>query len=343
MSNLGLVEVRSRMISIGSKVVEKVTLDIPLEIIVGSNLEKAHLADTYRGQFQEAACHYYTVYIVDEEFDTKAHALIGLSQNLINLGRFRQSRRFLKEGRRLVVTLPKHRGREFLAQISSQYGWSRDYQGNFKGSHDSFLESERLLLSIPKEYRGEIWNEQHSTNKHFLGRAHFGLAYQGYERSLNLEQAKNYFLHALILDQSREGKIDFSPGKVGFGYLWLVRCFSLEADRAKVRELLDLAAESFRAQMKITPGRGVIAHIFNAEALVDIVDAELLLERSLVKLESAKRIREQNEPYPKGLADTLQAMASAYWRQDHLLKAVEMATKAIYVYPQAVIKPIPGA
>ena len=186
-------------------VIERLVKPVPLEHKEGATLESARLLDQLGGDFHESAQHYYTVYQRADRVVEQAAGLIGLSQQLINLRSFRQVRQLLHlyrgEPAILVDHLPEAGRLLFQAQVREKEGWINDYELGFFQSQDCFTQAGNLLEQIPSNDWGSKTKECYSTTRHFLGRAHYGLAAFGVDRAHNVPKAIEYFDQALELDE----------------------------------------------------------------------------------------------------------------------------------------------
>lgn len=286
---------------------------IPLEIRDGATLDGARALDQEHGNFRESAHHYYSI-LRNHGKEAAADALIGLSQELINLGSFKQVRQLLRdEPSRLIQSLSDRKKIVFEAQCEEKLGWVEDYELGHKKSMGHFEKAGTILCSnIERRSFTDKERDLFSTTRHFLGRQRYFLARLGIDREYNRTWAINRFREAMDLDELYEG-ID-KNGKLGFSHAWIARCHMLNRDMTQAQNAINLAGDCFRRQMVLTPQReGYLVHQYLLEGERDVCSGSVQSARE--HFMEAIRIRQEVEPYPKGLSDAYLGIARTYlWK-----------------------------
>lgn len=323
---------------------ERLTPSLPLEIRFGETLESARSWNQERRNFIQAAQAYHSVYRLSADPLERTEALIGLSQELINLGKFGQARRLLMDStRNLLSQLPATTEPAYLsyrARIHEKLAWIEDYELGYQAEIGQLLEARNWLGMIPKNGWTDRERRFYSTTTHFLGRAHFGLAVAGVNRMDNIQRATEYFATDLARYQElrQEGKPD--PQGEGFQYAWLTRCSLLSKDLYTAEVYLRDARRLFEEQTEIVPRSGVMAHYYLLVGRLNVLKGEIETARS--NFSEALRIRTAVEPYPKGYADAAQGLAACYLRQGRPLQAARFVWRAARAYPASLVDPILG-
>lgn len=141
-----LAELRAQVIhNTARQVIERMIPPIPLEIREWATLESAQKLDQEVGDFKEAACHYFTVYEKSKDPYERARAAIDLSQELINLGSFRQARNFLGPGRWAMNGLADSEIELASQHFARQMESTPQRQGFL--AHENLLRGERMLVA----------------------------------------------------------------------------------------------------------------------------------------------------------------------------------------------------
>lgn len=318
-------------------VVERVVRPVTLERREGATLETAKDLDQNKGNFRESAHHFHTILTLSESSREKALALIGLSQELINLGSFRQVRSLLREvPSQFSVDLQGAEWTMFLAQVKEKLGWVEDYELGYFQSRRLFTEAGNLLVSLLRWGKEE--EERYSTTRHFLGRAAFGLAMFGVDRLANLYEARFNFQEALRYDEQLP---NFSAAKIGFGHGWLARCATALKETVEAKGEIMKMKESFEAQLLVTPQRGLMVHYHLLSGQWNLQDGSV--KEAEADFQEAIRIRTEVEFYPKGLADAYMGMASVSLREHKLTEFAQYSMKALKAHPYAAFRGIVGA
>lgn len=301
-----------------------------------ATLQSAQYLDRNLGQYVESARHYYTVYRKSVGYQA-ADALIGLSQELINLGSFRQARQFLKQSTRLVPELPVGERPLFLAQVEGKLGWIADYELSYWEELRRFARARRFLDKVSEDRWGEKGEELNSTACHFSGRARLGLADAGVDREANINFARAHFIEARHLDEKL--MVPSVYEKVGHGYAWEARCELRRGDFTKADELMGQAGVYFRKHKELFPNSSIMAHYA-------ILEGEYYLSRGRGGDRAARRAFEKamevrtggKGEYSKGVADALLGIAVTYWQEGDYAAASKYLIRTFKAFPLTLVK-----
>lgn len=326
---------------------ERLIKPVPLERIPGATLESADVCDRDDGDFIRSASAFHTVHLESADPFEKIKGAVGVSRELINLGRFRQARPFLEI---IIPTLTqelpyRRQAIYFEGERNNRLGWIADYEGGYFDSRSRFERVRELVGGIPEEERTEEERHLWLTAIHFLGRAHFGLASYGIEQKNNASKAVEYFHDGLELNQSGRARGENTAAVEGFNHAWISRCYQLLGIKDSAREHLEQAGELFKQWLESYPNRGIMAHYFLLRGFFRLQDGNLYDAQN--DFEEAISIRTDStrndfEPYPKGLSDAYLGIVEVYKREWNLLQAVKYGVMAFRVYPFALLKTVAG-
>lgn len=338
-----LAEIKARAISIASReVIERATPPIELEFKEDASLEAARTLDFEHGDFKGAADQNFSVLTFSQDPEQRAQALIGLSQELINLGSFRQARHWLLREDISAFGLSHQRSLFFRARIYEKLGWIADYEMDFF-EEEKLMEAagDILLQSKPQETREDAEREVFSTTRHFLGRAKYSLAATGVNKTKNVNSATEHFMEAMR--QDRELSNPLMEAKLGFGSGWIARCYMLVGNFERADEYLSRAELFFDAQLRKTPGRrDFLAHLYclRGERALRVFDST---EAQIDFLKALNIRMEQVSPYPKGLADAYLGLGLAFKQDGDFIKTARCFKKAVEAHPYSFFRGIIGA
>lgn len=335
-----LVEAKAETLHfIAHYIIEHTVKPVTLHPIKSATFQSAQDADSKEGDFKKAADHYYTVFSQTSIDEEKVKALIGLSQELVNLGSFRQVRILLRNhAPALLDSLPLVQSTTLEAQIEEKLGWIEDYELGFFQSKEHFTKAGRLLKLL--RVTGDLDRERFSTTRHFLGRASYGLAALGVDKASNIRQATGWFEEALALDEQLPNNIHLNL-KLGFGHGWLSRTYLMLGDHAKSDEELNKMREYFEKQLEITPGRvDLMAHYHFLKGHRNFKLG--LVAESKRDFQEALGIRINTTSYPKGLADAYAGLSAVSLKEHNPLLAATYLFRAIRTNPYAVLRGIAG-
>lgn len=318
-------------------VFEKLIPPVKLKIREGVTLESARQLE---GDFYESACNYYTLLETSDDSKTKIEALIDLSQQLINLGRFGQARPFLEQRfDRLSFAFSGRELNYFQARRAEKLGWIADYEGNFDKAVSFFSKAREIIGQIAKDQRTEEEESLFSTTTHFLGRAHFGLALKGKNRKENINLAIQFFNEDLSRAISLREAGKPIPQNEGFQHAWLARCYLAFGYIGRVRKEIEEVGRLFDEYLEKNPKRGIKAHYYLLLGALYIKTDNFKKARE--EFEKALEIRLTKERYPKGEAEALAGVAGTYWAEGKIGQAFVYGVKAIKTYPLLLLRHLP--
>lgn len=319
----GLKEIRY---GITATVAERLIPPLRLKVINEATLDTAKDMDFSHGNYVESANHYFSVFERSSDRSEKLEALFGLTQQLINLGRFGQARKYLGQvdGIALSDPLNEKLGVLGIVRKNEKLGWIADYEGDFEKAI-LYFESARTLIDgvgvIPDE-PDEAEKKVYSTATHFLGRAYFGLG--------NYHKAIEYFNEHL---ESTELNLD----ERGFGHAWLARCYIAGGDMKMASEEIKNTRLMFDEFLINKPERGTMAHYYMLNGEFMLKKGEFGKARD--QFELALGVHLKNERYPRGESRAMLAIALSYWAEGKHGAAFSYALKGIKTYPLSLIKP----
>ncbi len=317
-------------------VVEKALSIKPLKLerVEGATLEKGSKLES-NGSWREAANVFYTVGRESNIVHERCDALISLSQNLINLGKFGQARETLKQVNEEAAVLKGRESMYFSARVLEKKAWIADYEGDF-GDEANYLLVARDLIGEPQNKDEE---DLVSTSVHFLGRATFGQAISIKDKNVRvgkLNQALGYFNSDLarFLKMREDGNP--APANEGFQYAWMARCYISLGELKKAEDYVHRAMENFKECELSHTGSGIMAtgHVLEG----GIALAKGRTRQARASFEEALIINYSKERYPKGEADALLGIAATFWAERNFGSAFVYGVRAVTIYPQALIR-----
>lgn len=311
---------------------------VTFEIKAGATLERAKTQVFQKGNSPETVNQFFSVFQLAPNIRDRADALVGLTQGLIDLGAFQKARVILDEAPKFHPYLFNNDYFLFCAQVKEKEGWVEDAELGFFNSQKCFSDAADILHRISSTEWKRPEKECFSTTRHFLGRAHYGLAALGIDTNWNIEEAIGYFEAALRLD------VEFPESaalKTGFGHGWLSRCYMLRKDWERADRELECMRSDFTRQLQITPGRGIMAqyHLLKGVRLLQqgaVTDAEDCFHESLYIRTNHERI--DYELYPTGEANAYAGMVSVSLRKGEYNDAARYLLKAARTQPVAVFR-----
>lgn len=305
---------------------EKLIPPVKLEVRQGNiSLNSALYQDSHRGNYYESACQYFTVLENSKDQKESIEAVFGLTQQLINLGRLGQAKKYLEKIVSFVAQedIADDRFINYsLARVNEKLGWIADYEGNYRKEASKFNLARDLINSIPEDEQTKEEKQIYSTSTHYLGRAYFGLG--------NYDWAIGYF------EEHLEGD-NLNPDEKGYGHGWLARCYMEKGNSKSAAEELISSRNYFEEYLKNHPERGTMAHWFmlNGERFLK----NLNFEEARDQFELALSIHLSKERYPAGESRAMFAIAFTYWAERNIGAAFTYALKGFLTYPLSVIKP----
>lgn len=333
-----LAEVKAMVVNWTARtIIESVVPQVDLHVMKTSSLKKAADLDRKEGNFKRSADNYFTELQTNSHDGERAEALIGLVQQLINLGDFHQARQWLGYGQvSLALLLEGNQKQIFEARLCEKLGWVEDYELGFERARQAFVNCSDLISEIPNWI--EDMRSLYSTTRHFLGRAHLGLASLGIDRFDNLAYSEQYFRQAIELDS--EIRDDGTDGKLGFGHSWLARCYIMTRSSTQAYHEVSQAGHHFVNQMLVTDRKGYQAQWDLIRGLYELTFGNL--DSAYAYFSNAALIRSQDppegEPYPKGLADAYLGLSKVNWEMGYPLDAARYLKKAVVTHPYAALR-----
>lgn len=337
-----LAEIKARAISIAAReVIERFVPPVQLKPKEDASLETARVLDLEQGDFKGSADRHYSVLMVSQDPEERAQALIGLSQELINLGSFKQAKHWLLSHDIREFGLSHRRSLFFRARIYEKLGWIADYEMDFS-EEEKLMDAagDILLQSKPEEEWEDEEKEVFSTTRHFLGRAKYSLAALGIDRVKNVDSAIDHFQRAMDFDEKLTGS--HVDGKLGFGCSWIARCYMLVGDFTQADECISRAEHFFQSQVRRTPERtDFMAHFYTIRGERYLRGYNpIYAQFDFVQALDIRR--KQGNHYPKGLADAYLGLAIAFRQKGELIKAVTTFREAVRAHPYSVFRTVLG-
>lgn len=296
-----------------------------------ATLESAKRWDQLEGNFAESAHHYHNILLSVENPLQRSEALIGCTQQLINLTLPEQARGFLETRfPEVVLPLTEVSDRMLLkARAQEKMGWIEDAELGYFQTLATLNASLETLNSIPQSQWGDIAWKCYSTDKHFRARSEYGLAFMGVNRAENIRRALADFNEAEVLDRD-SGRVS-SEQEVGFNCGWKAKCHILLDEMGTVDHLIEEMGDHFRAYLRTAPHRGIMAQYYLVKGFRDLhlgltVDARRDFEEAVDIRVNDKR--EDYEPFPKGLAHAYAGLAGVSWKERHFRQAWQYLKQA---------------
>lgn len=308
--------------------------NVQLEQIDGATLESAKTLDQQQSNYRESASHYYTVYVSSKSLQERANAVIGLSQELINLQSFRKARKFLGQASRFSYALPEVQKLLFEAQVEGKKGWIADYELGYWDELKHFGNAVEILEQVPKEKWGTDGDELYSTAKHFSGRARYWLAASGINEEDNILGAFRLFQEGIDLDTQLE--VLTSEEKLGHGFAWKARCCLLIGLISDATESIDLAKIHYQEHEKRVGKSAVMAHWYVLKGSRDLQVG--LLDNAKGDFKAAIKIRNEVGQYSQGLAAAYSGLAVVSWKEGKKGEALGYTIQAAKINPLVILR-----
>ncbi len=295
------------------------------------------------GSFARNAWESFVNYTRSEEPTDKAESLTELSQQLINLGRFRQARHYLDTLRELNPFFNLNDRRYYNARKQEKLAWIADYETGFTQELRLLSASQELVKAIPKAQSGQREEDLLSTITHFSGRAHLGLACQGIDPEYNLDQAKRYFWSDLSRFQELRSKGDPKPANEGFQHGWLALCDITAGELGAAHLEIEEAGKLFReyVEQPENSASGIEAHYCLLRGLLHLKRQEYEAAAQFFQMSIDIR-NAKNEPYPMGEASARMGIARAALGRRDLPAFASGLKKAVKAHPLALLSALNG-
>jgi tetratricopeptide (TPR) repeat protein len=332
---MALTEARLAVVHKIARAIEGRVPPIALELRPQTTLEEAHCLDEEKRQFKESANHYYSVFIESHNPELRCKAVVGATQQLINLGRFRQARDIIGELSNPLRELPDRQRFYYKARVHEKTGWIEDYEFGYKESIREFSTARQLLNFTPKVLWTNDEESLHSTTTHFLGRGYFGLAANGVNVLDNTSKARSYFRSDLArVERLREAGTPI-PDNEGFQHAWLARCNMLDGRLEEAYYEVETARRLWGEYMNTHPEAGIMAHYHLLKGKIDL-DLGYVRESDF-HFREAVRIGKEGESYPSGLANAYLGLADVHRRQGNWAAASRHFALAVKTYPYTLV------
>ncbi len=302
------------------------------------------------GKWQEAASYYHTLMERSFGIHEKADAAINLSQMLINLGRFGQTREILGKITPEVFTMGPEDSRWLtMAKISEKLAWISDYGGLFKESIKHLEDAERHISLVSEDYLKDEVDSLKSTITHFKGRAWLGISFQleGEDKRKAIEGALHYFQLDLDRFEKMREEGNPAPANEGFQHAWIARCYleigALDVAESSIELVGGFFKEFVETENKINKDNkdyqesGILGHYYQLKGGLEMKRGNMKVARNY--FEKALTEWYTKTRYPKGEASALFGIAASYWADKKVWAAIPYAVQAVSKYPHILIRP----
>jgi tetratricopeptide (TPR) repeat protein len=332
---MALAETRLAVVHKIARAIEDRVPSIALELRPQTTLEEAHRLDEEKRQFKESANHYYSVFIESHNPELRCKAVVGATQQLINLGRFRQARDIIGELHDPLMELPDRQRVYYKARAHEKMGWIEGYEFGYKESIHEFSKARQLLKYTSEVFRTNNEESLYSTTTHFLGRGYFGLAASGINKVDNIIKARDYF--RIDLDRAERLREAGSPipDNEGFQHAWIARCELLSGNIELAHYEVETARRLWEEHMDANPKSGIMAHYNLLRGKIDLVLGNPRFAES--QFREAIKIRQKVESYPSGLANAYLGLADVRRRQGNWAAASRYFALAVKAHPYTLV------
>ncbi len=319
---------------------EKVVRPIKLELRTNVTLGSAQEEDSVHGNYFESANQYHSLLEGAKAPSVLLEATIGLSQQLINLGRYGQAKEYLVgiDIKSLAeLDLTARESDYYFAKAHEKLGWIADLEGDYTDSVQHFSLARAFVLISQDDGWNKNERELYSTTTHFLGRANYGLAISGIGGTSSIERSLEFFNEDLSYNEELGRQGDKRLDVEAYGHAWLARCYLLKKDLGRAKMEVFKASELFAQYYISHPERGIMAYKHMLVGGLEFYGGNFVEARE--NFEQAFRIRRTKEPYPKGEAEALLGIAGTYWAERNFAFAFTFFINAIKTYPLSIIRP----
>lgn len=266
------------------------------------------------GSWGEALIHFVGVYKDEKRnFSERIVGGIWASQILINMGRLNQAEGILDSSEKFFQRIGTEERRLLSARILEKRAWIADYHSDYAKEVIFLSEAKEIYDSLGENLDSD-YVDSRSTVEHFLGRARFGLARQGSEKSGNLNEAIVHFSQDLGRYEDLRVLGLARPKGEMFNCLWLARCFSHSGNFAIANEFLGRAKRNALEVSEKSGDNGVLAHYYLTLAETRILEGDVV--DAVKSAEEALEIRLTSRPFfPKGAVEAFLVLGLAYYQE----------------------------
>lgn len=296
-----------------------------------------------KNQFVQNARISFANFTKSEKPTDKAEALVELSQQLINVGRFRQARQYLGMLKELNPLFSLDNQCYYTARRREKFAWIADYETGFKDELKYLSASRKSIEKISPVSVGQRERDLLSTITHFSGRARLGLAGQGIDPQYNLDRARSYFNSDLLYFQKLRGIGDPRPANEGFQHGWLALCDITAGNLERAHAEIEEAGQLFRefSQQPENSKSGIEAHYYLLRGLLLLKTKSYELAQEMFRTSIDIRI-EKKEPYPMGEASARMGIARAALGQRDLPTFASSIREAVQAHRLILLSAVNG-
>lgn len=293
--------------------------------------------------FETRAREAYLQYQQTEDQIIRGGALTELSQQLVNLGRFRQARMYTQTLRRLALDLPEDYRHYYAARSFEKEAWINDYETGYFASRQcleqAWIQVNKRFVPSPGLVRDTT--DLRSTLKHFEGRSCLGLACQGVNRLGNLHQAMNLFQEDRRHFETLRTQGDPHPANEGFNVGWEAVCHMVSGNLATAGELIGKAKRLFEEHTQINPESAILAHyhLLEGARLLKLGAVTTARDHFRQSLDIREKKRER---YPFGEALARLGITKSYLAERNLPQAADNFKMAVKQQPIVILHWING-
>lgn len=305
---------------------------IPSEIITPSFEEAQKLDESSR--WEEASDHLYTLARHSEVGSmARGDALIGLTQEMINLGNYRLAERCLSTLSDEVREGDSPLKLYLKARVSDKRGWIAEAFGKRDEGRAHFQEALRLVRAIPGDTLQEKQEEirgVHETVAHFEGRRLETLAMS--EKDPTKKQqllwiAMNNFADCLVMNRNDRAEGKPKPANEAFQLEHMAILCGIAGNFVRADEFLESAKKLFEEFLITRPDANIMGHYYTTKGLIETMKAHKHFEQAL-------SVYLQKPPYVVGVARARGAMAAVSLAQGNVTHFVRESFEAFKLAPQ---------
>ncbi len=310
---------------------------VPKEVPEASFEEVKKLEDN--AKWNDAADKLYTITRrLEVGSEDRGNALIGLGQQMINLGSYHFAEKCLQTVEDEFKDNQEPFGILLMSQVNAKRGWLADIYGRQDDQHAYLSRSLELVRSIDLKQNPDLEEDVDTLLEgvtHFFGREYEARAMKSRnrrERAEHIRTAIDYFMESSSMNLKMEARGKFKKANIGFGKEHMAICLTALGQMNYARQFIESAGSDFQEFADLNTESNIMGHYHTVKGIIDAAIAQNEFEQAI------EIYREK--PYALGAARAHAGAAGASLAQwkvvDFFAHGVEAMKEAPQILAQAV-------